>query len=96
MIVVLVLKSLKEIVMKQLSRFKVIQNMLVYGDYKISLTPYDKYTVYYQDKEIFSSDEKDTLEDVIEVIFELEKDDQDFKDRKTFQLCLEKIVGKIK
>ena len=59
--------------MKQLSRFKVIQNTLVYGDYKISLAPYRKFTVYYQDKEIFSSDEKDTLEDVIEVIFELEK-----------------------
>ena len=82
--------------MKYLSRFKVIQNTLVYGDYKISLTPYHKFTVYYQDKEIFSSDEKDTLEDVIEVIFELEKDDQDFKDRKTFQLCLKKILEKSK
>ena len=82
--------------MKQLSRFKVIQNALVYGDYKISLTPYHKFTVYYQGREIFSSDEKDTLEDVIEVIFELEKDDQDFKERKTFQLCLEKIVEKSK
>ena len=82
--------------MKQLSRFKVIQNMLVYGDYKISLTPHPKFTVYYQDKEIFSSDEKDTLEDVIEVIVELEKDDQDFKDRKSFQLILEKILEKSK
>jgi len=80
----------------KLSRFKVIQNTLVYGDYKISLTPYLKFIVYYQDKEIFSSNEKDTLEDIIEVIFELEKDDQDFKDRKTFQLCLEKIVEKSK
>lgn len=78
--------------MKQLSRFKVTQNTLVYGDYKISLTPYLKFTVYYQDKEIFSSDEKDTLEDVIEVIFELEKDDQDFKDRESFRLCLTKIL----
>ena len=86
--------------MKQLSRFKVIQNTLVYGDYKISITPYCercegnylKFIVYYQDKEIFSSNEKDTLEDVIEVIFELEKDDQDFKDRKSFQLCLNKIM----
>ena len=68
MIVVLVLKSLKEIVMKQLSRFKVIQNTLVYGDYKISLTPQPKFVVCYQGREIFSSDEKDTLEDVIEVI----------------------------
>ena len=54
MIVVLVLKSLKEIIMKQLSRFKVVQNMLVYGDYKISLTPYHKFTVYYQDKEMLT------------------------------------------
>ena len=82
--------------MKQLSRFKVIQNTLVYGDYKISITPYDKYTVYYQDKEIFSSDEKDTLEDIIETIFELEKDDQDFKDRESFRLCLTKILEKSK
>ena len=82
--------------MKQLSRFKVIQNTLVYGDYKISLTPYHKFTVYYQDKEIFNCDEKDTLEDIIETIFELEKDDQDFKDRKSFQLSLEKIVEKSK
>ncbi len=66
--------------------------MLVYGDYKISIAPHPKFVVYYQDKEIFSSDEKDTLEDIIEVIFELEKDDQDFKDRKAFQLCLEKIM----
>ena len=88
--------------MKQLSRFKVIQNTLVYGYYKISLTPYCercevtylKFTVYYQDKEIFSSNEKDTLEDVIEVIFELEKDDQDFKDRESFRLCLTKILEK--
>ena len=86
--------------MKQLSRFKVIQNTLVYGDYKISIAPYCercdgaylKFIVYYKDKEIFSSNEKDTLEDIIEVIFELEKDDQDFKDRKAFQLCLEKIM----
>ena len=83
-------------VVKQLSRFKVIQNTLVYGDYKISLTPYHKFTVYYKDNEIFSSDEKDTLEDVIEVIFELDKDDQDFKDRKTFQLFLKKILEKSK
>ena len=82
--------------MKQLSRFKVVQNMLVYGDYKISLTPYHKFTVYYQNKEIFSSDEKDTLEGVIEVIFELEKDDQDFKDRESFRLCLTKILEKSK
>ena len=82
--------------MKQLSRFKVIQNTLVYGDYKISLTLYHKFIVYYQDKEIFSSDEKDTLEDIIEVIFELEKDDQDFKDRESFQLCLTKILEKSK
>ena len=86
--------------MKQLSRFKVVQNMIVYGEYNIRITPYYKrcegthlkFIVYYQDKEIFSSDEKDTLEDIIETIFELEKDDQDFKDRKAFQLCLKKIV----
>ena len=86
--------------MKQLSRFKVIQNMLVYGEYKIRILPfhnfseenYLKFVVYYQDKEIFSSNEKDTLEDVIEVIFELEKDDQDFKDRESFRLCLAKIL----
>ena len=73
-------------VVKQLSRFKVIQNTLVYGDYKIRITPYYercevtylKFVVHYKEKEIFSSNEKDTLEDVIEVIFELEKDDQDF------------------
>ena len=82
--------------MKQLSRFKVIQNTLVYGDYKIRITPHLKFAVYYKDKEIFSSNEKDTLEDVIEVIFELEKDDQDFKDRKSFQLSLEKILEKSK
>ena len=90
--------------MKQLSRFKVIKNVLVCGDYEILVCPsrndfginYLKYTVSYKDKEIFSSNEKDTLEDIIEVIFELEKDDQDFKDRKTFQLCLEKIVEKSK
>lgn len=86
--------------MNNLTRFKVIQNTLVYGDYKISITPhyercegtYLKFMVYYQDKEIFSSDEKDTLEDVIEVIFELEKDDQDFKDRESFRLCLTNIL----
>ena len=86
--------------MKNLSRFKVVQNTLVYGDYKISITPhyercewtYLKFVVYYQDKEIFSSNEKDTLEDIIEVIFELEKDDQDFKDRESFRLCLAKIL----
>ena len=86
--------------MKQLSRFKVVQNMIVYGEYKIRITPYYKrcegthlkFIVYYQDKEIFSSDEKDSLEDVIEVIFELEKDDQDFKDRESFRLCLAKIL----
>ena len=83
--------------MKYLSRFKVIQDTLAYGDYKISLTPQPKFVVCYQGREIFSSsNEKDTLEDVIEVIFELEKDDQDFKDRESFRLCLEKIVEKSK
>jgi hypothetical protein len=52
-----------------------------------------KLIVYYQDKEIFNSDEKDTLEDIIETIFELEKDDQEYKDRKAFQLCLKKIIS---
>ena len=88
--------------MKQLSRFKVIQNMLVYSEYKISITPYHKrcegvylkFVVCYQGREIFSSNEKDTLEDIIEVIFELEKDDQDFKDRESFRLCLKKILEK--
>ena len=86
--------------MNNLTRFKVIQNTLVYGEYKIRIAPYYKdfegdylkFVVYYKDKEIFSSNEKDTLEDVIEVIFELEKDDQDFKDRESFRLCLAKIL----
>ena len=82
--------------MKQLSRFKVIQNTLVYGDYKISLTPHPKFVVCYQGREIFSSNEKDNLEDVIETIFELEKDDQDFKDSESFRLCLTKILEKSK
>lgn len=90
--------------MKQLSRFKVVQNTLVYGDYKIRITPYYrrfegtylKFIVCYQGREIFIGDEKDTLEDVIEVIFELEKDDQEYKDRESFQLCLEKILEKSK
>lgn len=97
-----VLIGFKEVDMKQLSRFKVVQNMLVYGEYKISITPYWercegaylKFVVCYRDKEIFSSNEKDTLEDVIEVIFELEKDDQDFKDCESFRLCLKKILEK--
>ena len=86
--------------MNNLTRFKVIQNTLVYGEYKIRIAPYYKdfegdylkFVVYYKDKEIFSSNEKDTLEDVIEVIFELEKQDEDYKDRKSFQLCLNKIL----
>lgn len=89
--------------MKKLSRFKVINNMLFYGDYKIRITSYYKlyednleFVVYYKDKEIFSSDEKDTLEDIVETIFELEKQDEDYKDRKSFQLCLKKILENIK
>lgn len=82
--------------MKQLSRFKVIQNTLLYGDYNISIAQHPKFVVCYRGREIFSSNEKDTLEDVIEVIFELEKDDQDFKDRESFQLCLKKILEKSK
>ena len=86
--------------MKNLSRFKVINNMLLYGDYKIRITSYYKrlegnylkFVVYYQYKEIFSGNEKNTLEDIIETIFELEKDDQDFKDRESFRLCLAKIL----
>ena len=78
--------------------------MLLYGEYKIRIAPYHKrcegtylkFIVYYQDREILSSDEKDSLEDIVETIFELEKDDQDFKDRKSFQLCLEKILEKSK
>lgn len=80
--------------MKYLSRFKVIRNMLVYGEYKIRITPYDKYIVYYQDKEIFVGDEKDTLEDTIETIFELEKDDQEYKDRKAFEACLRNLLSR--
>ena len=85
--------------MKNLSRFKVLNNMLLYGEYKIRITPYYKlyednleFVVYYKDKEIFSSDEEDTLEDIIETIFELEKQDQEYTDRKSFQLCLKKIL----
>ena len=74
--------------------------MLLYGEYKIRITSYYKrfegnylkFVVSYKDKEIFSSDEKDTLEDIIETIFELEKQDQEYKDRKSFQLCLSKIL----
>ena len=86
--------------MKQLSRFKVIRNKLMYGDYKIIIAPYCercegeylKFIVCYQDREIFSSNEKDTLEDIIEVIFELEKDDQEYKDGESFNKTLHKIV----
>ena len=80
--------------MKYLSRFKVIQDTLAYGDYKISLTPQPKFVVCYQGREIFSSNEKDTLEDVIEVIFELEKDDQEYKDRKAFESCLRNLLSR--
>ena len=80
--------------MKNLSRFKVIQNTLVYGEYKIRITPHPKFVVCYKGMEIFSSNEEDTLEDIIEVIFELEKNDQDFKDRESFRLCLTKILEK--
>ena len=80
--------------------FKVINNMLLCGEYKIRITSYYKrfegnylkFVVYYKDKEIFSSDEEDTLEDIIETIFELEKQDQEYTDRKSFQLCLKKIL----
>ena len=86
--------------MKNLSRFKVDKDTLLYGEYSICILPlysasggyYLKFVVYYKDKEIFSSDEKDTLEDIIETIFELEKQDGEYKDRKSFQLCLNKIL----
>ena len=95
----MIVKVYKEYVMKNLSRFKVLNNMLLYGDYKIRITSYYKrlegnylkFVVYYKDKEIFSSDEKDTLEDIIETIFELEKQDEDYKDREAFQLCLKRF-----
>lgn len=88
--------------MKQLSRFKVIQNILVYSEYKIRITShhkrcegtYLKFIVYYQNKEIFSSYEKDTLEDIIETIFELEKDDQEYKDREAFESCLRNLLSR--
>ena len=90
--------------MKRLTKFEVERNCLVYGDYKIRIIPfhnflegnYLKFVVYYKNKEIFSTNEKDTLEDVIETIFELEKDDQDFKDSESFRVCLTKILEKSK
>lgn len=86
--------------MKRLTKFKVEKNTLVYGNYKIRVCPsrndfgtnYLKYTVSYQAKDIFSSGIKDTLEDIIETIFELEKDDQEYKDAKLFNQTLTKIV----
>lgn len=86
--------------MKNLSRFKVINNVLLYGEYKIRVFPfhnicegnYLKFVVHYKDKEIFSTNEKDTLEDIVETIFELEKDDQEYKDREAFNKTLRTIV----
>ena len=90
--------------MKQLSRFKVIQNTLVYGEYEIRIIPsksknkflenFLKFVVTYKNKEIFRSDENDSLEDIIETIFELEKDDQEYKDRKAFESCLRNLLSK--
>ena len=90
--------------MKNLSRFKVDKDTLLYGEYSICILPlysasggyYLKFVVYYKDKEIFSSDDEDTLEDIIETIFELEKQDEDYKDRKSFKICLTKILEKSK
>ncbi|MEG2307120.1 MAG: hypothetical protein RSB94_07250 [Erysipelotrichaceae bacterium] len=86
--------------MKILTKFKVERNYLVYGDYRIRIIPfhnfsegnYLKFVVYYKDKEIFSTNEKDTLEDIIETIFELEKDDQEYKNRESFNKTLHKII----
>ncbi|MEG2707258.1 MAG: hypothetical protein RR959_07935 [Erysipelotrichaceae bacterium] len=88
--------------MKTLTKFKVERNYLVYSDYKIRIIPfhnfsegnYLKFVVHYKDKEIFSANEKDTLEDIIETIFELEKDDQEYKDQEAFNKTLHKIIGR--
>lgn len=90
--------------MKNLSRFKVIRNMLVYGEYEIRIIPsksknmflenFLKFVVTYKNKEIFRSDENDSLEDIIETIFELEKDDQEYKDRKAFESCLRNLLSR--
>ena len=90
--------------MKKLSRFKVIRNMLVYGEYEIRIIPiksknmflenFLKFVVTYKNKEIFRSDENDSLEDIIETIFELEKDDQEYKDRKAFESCLRNLLSR--
>ena len=85
--------------MIDLSKFKVDKNCLIYGDYCIAIKPqkdivygsYLQYTVSYKNSLIFSDD---NLEDVIQVVFELEKDDQDYKDRKAFEKVLNKILNK--
>lgn len=90
--------------MKNLSRLKVIQNMLVYGEYEIRIIPsksknmflenFLKFVVTYKNKEILRSNENDSLEDIIETIFELEKDDQEYKDRKAFEACLRNSLSR--
>ena len=88
--------------MINLSKFKVDKNCLIYGDYDILTRPtknsifgnYLQYTVYYKKSMLFSSQFGDSLEDIIQVVFELEKDDQDYKDRKAFEKVLNKILNK--
>ena len=90
--------------MKNLSRLKAEKNTLVYREYKIILTPsksknifienFLKFVVTFKNNEIFRSNEGDSLEDIIEAIFELEKDDPEYKDRKAFEACLRNLIKK--
>ena len=86
--------------MQKLSKFKVLHNMLIYGDYSIKMYPLKiktgvlqlQFIIEYKGNVIFTTRGTDSLEDVIEAIFELEKDDSEYKDAKLFNETLQKIV----
>lgn len=90
--------------MQKLSKFKVLHNALIYGDYTIVIYPKKikigalqgtlqlQFIVEYKHNVIFTTTGIDSLEDVIEAIFELEKDDSSYKDAKLFNETLQKII----
>jgi hypothetical protein len=90
--------------MQKLSKFKVLHNSLIYGDYSIIIRPKKidtsalqstmqlQFIVEYKQNVIFTTTGIDSLEDVVDTIFELEKDDSIYKDTKQFNETLQKII----
>lgn len=91
--------------MNHLNQFKVEKNSLSFLDYKITIKPVSVNDVFskvaltfhvHHNGSLLFVEEDMSLEEVMEVVLQLAKEDKEYKDRAAFNQTLRKLLNKSK